>query len=61
MTKQEREIRAMSDEELIDAFEANVDNQSSEVWKYNRVTNGTKKRYETIRGEIMRRMSDDKG
>lgn len=56
MTKQEREIRNMSNDELLEAFEANVDNQNGEVWKYNRVTQNTKKRYDAIKAEILRRM-----
>ena len=47
-----------ANEELIDAFEGNVDNQSHETWKYLRVTKNTKKRYEVIRAELMRRMGE---
>lgn len=56
MTKQEREIRNMTNDELLEAFEGNVDNQNGEVWKYNRVTQNTKKRYDAIKAEILRRM-----
>ena len=58
MSKLESEIRNMTNEELIDAFEGNVDNQSHETWKYLRVTKNTKKRYEVIRAELMRRMGE---
>ena len=58
MSKLESEIRNMTNEELIDAFEGNADNQSHETWKYLRVTKNTKKRYEVIRAELMRRMGE---
>ena len=58
MSKLESEIRNMTNEEIIDAFEGNVDNQSHEIGKCLRVTKSTKRRYEVIRAELMRRMGE---
>lgn len=59
MTKEEREIRAMNDDELLDAFESNVDQQAYDIGRYLRVTQKTKKRYDAIRCEIIRRMNHE--
>lgn len=56
MTAYQRELEAMSNEELIQRFDDNITTQIREFDKYLRVTRSTQKHFEDIKSEMLKRM-----
>ena len=56
MTKYQKELMEVPNEELLVTYENNVTTREVEFDKYGRVTKSTMARYEAMKAEILRRM-----
>lgn len=56
MTKYQKELMEISNEELVDRFDGIVTNACRDVDRYCRITKATAKEMKDLRAEILRRM-----
>lgn len=59
MTQQQKRIRDMSHNDLVDSFENTVITMCRDMDRYARITKSTQKMYDDVRHEIMRRLESD--
>lgn len=59
MTQQQKRIRDMNHNDLVDSFENTVITMCRDMDRYARITKSTQKMYDDVRHEIMRRLESD--
>lgn len=59
MTQQQKIVRSMSHNDLVDSFENTVITMCRDMDRYARITKSTQRMYDDVRREIMRRLESD--